>query len=39
MGAAEGDGAQGWFWRNRGSKDVMIRLNSNGVCTAIKRMV
>lgn len=36
---AEGDGAHGWFWRNRGSKDVTIRLKTNGAYTEIKRMV
>lgn len=36
---AEGDGVHGWFWRNRGSKDVTIRLNTNGAYTEIRRMV
>ncbi|CAN7197240.1 hypothetical protein LJR009_000516 [Bosea sp. LjRoot9] len=37
--AAEGDDTHGWFWRNRGSKDVTIRLKTDGVYTEIKCMV
>ena len=36
---AEGDGAHGWFWRNRGSKDVTITLKTNGAYAEIKRMI
>jgi hypothetical protein len=36
---AEGDGAHGWFWRNRGSQDVTIRLKTNGAYAEIKRMI
>lgn len=36
---AESDGVHGWFWRNRGSKDVTIRLKTNGAYSEIKRMV
>ncbi|MDR6872094.1 hypothetical protein J2Y55_003110 [Bosea sp. BE125] len=36
---AEGDCAHGRFWRNHGSKDVTIRLKTNGVYSEIKRMV
>jgi hypothetical protein len=36
---AEGDGGQGWFFRNRGRADVTIRLKTNGAYTEIKRMV
>ncbi|WP_454656787.1 transmembrane anchor protein [Bosea beijingensis] len=36
---AEGDGAHGWFWRNRGAKDVTITLKTNGAYAEIKRMI
>jgi hypothetical protein len=36
---AEGDGGHGWFWRNRSSKDVSIRLKTNGAYAEIKRMI
>ena len=36
---AEGDGAHGWFWHNRGSKDVTITLKTNGAYAEIKRMI
>lgn len=36
---AEGDGGQGWFFRNRGRADVTIRLKTSGAYTEIKRMV
>lgn len=36
---AEGDGGQGWFFRNRGKVDVTINLKTNGAYTEIKRMV
>lgn len=36
---ADGDGGQGWFFRNRGSADVVIRLKTNGAYSEIKRMV
>lgn len=32
------DGSHGWFWRNRGSKDVTITLKTNGAYAEIKRM-
>jgi hypothetical protein len=32
------DGSHGWFWRNRGSKDVTITLKTNGAYSEIKRM-
>lgn len=32
------DGSHGWFWRNRGSKDVTVRLTTQGQYGAIKRM-
>ncbi|MGN6096580.1 MAG: transmembrane anchor protein [Bosea sp. (in: a-proteobacteria)] len=35
---AEGEGGHGWFWRNRGSKDVTIRLKTDGAYAEIKRM-
>lgn len=36
---AEGDGGQGWFFRNRGNADVAIRLRTNGAYSEIKRMI
>lgn len=36
---AEGDGGHGWFWRNRGAKDVTITLKTNGAYVEIKRMI
>lgn len=36
---AEGDGGQGWFFRNRGRADVTVRLKTSGAYTEIKRMV
>lgn len=35
---AEGEGGHGWFWRNRSSKDVTIRLMTDGAYAEIKRM-
>jgi hypothetical protein len=32
------DGSHGWFWRNRGSKDVTITLKTTGAYNEIKRM-
>lgn len=32
------DGSHGWFWRNRGSADVTIKLKVSGAYTEIKRM-
>ena len=32
------DGSHGWFWRNRGSKEVTITLTTEGAYTDIKRM-
>lgn len=32
------DGNHGWFWRNRGSKDVTVRLTTSGQYGAITRM-
>jgi hypothetical protein len=32
------DGSHGWFWRNRGSRDVTITLKTNGAYTEIKRV-
>ena len=32
------DGSHGWFWRNRGSTDVTVRLTTNGQYGAIKRV-
>jgi hypothetical protein len=36
--AAEFDGGHGWFWRNRGTKNVTITLQTQGAYSAIKRM-
>ncbi|HEV7257316.1 MAG TPA: transmembrane anchor protein [Bosea sp. (in: a-proteobacteria)] len=36
---AEFDGSHGWFWRNRGSKDVTITLKTTGAYGEIKRMM
>lgn len=36
---ADGDGRHGWFFRNRGSAEVTIRLKTHGAYTEIKRMV
>jgi hypothetical protein len=33
------DGKHGWFWRNRGTADVSVRLNTAGQYTAIKRVL
>jgi hypothetical protein len=32
------DGSHGWFWRNRGTKDVTITLKTTGAYSEIKRM-
>jgi hypothetical protein len=32
------DGNHGWFWRNRGSKAVTVRLTTNGEYGALKRV-
>ena len=32
------DGNHGWFWRNRGSKDVTVKLTANGDYGSLKRM-
>ena len=32
------DGSHGWFWRNRGSRDVTVILRTNGAYTEIKRV-
>lgn len=32
------DGAHGWFWRNRGSKDVTISLQTSGAYAEIRRV-
>ena len=32
------DGSHGWFWRNRGSRDVTVTLRTNGAYTEIKRV-
>lgn len=32
------DGSHGWFWRNRGSRDVTITLRTDGAYTEIKRV-
>jgi hypothetical protein len=37
--AAEFDGGHGWFWRNRGAKDVTITLQTKGSYAEIKRMI
>ncbi|MBN9435807.1 transmembrane anchor protein [Bosea sp. (in: a-proteobacteria)] len=37
--AAEVDGVQGWFFRNRGSSEITIILKTNGAYGEIKRMV
>ena len=31
------DGSHGWFWRNRGSKDVTVKLTTTGEYSSIKR--
>jgi hypothetical protein len=36
---AEFDGSHGWFWRNRGKKDVTITLKTTGAYGEIKRMM
>jgi hypothetical protein len=36
---AEFDGSHGWFWRNRGSKEVTITLKTTGAYGEIKRMM
>lgn len=33
------DGIHGWFWRNRGEKDVTIRLRVDGDYADVKRML
>lgn len=33
------DGKHGWFWRNRGSGEVRVTLNTEGQYTAIKRVL
>jgi len=33
------DGKHGWFWRNRGTKSVTIRLDTNGQYMTIKRVI
>jgi len=33
------DGKHGWYWRNRGSRDVTITLKTNGEYQSIKRMM
>lgn len=33
------DGTHGWFWRNRGERDVTITLKTRGAYSAIKRVV
>lgn len=33
------DGKHGWFWRNRGTADVSVTLNTAGQYTAIKRVL
>lgn len=32
------DGGHGWFWRNRGTRDVTVTLRVNGAFSQIKRM-
>jgi hypothetical protein len=32
------DGSHGWFWRNRGTRDVTITLKTTGAYTEIKRV-
>lgn len=32
------DGYHGWFWRNRGSKDVIVRLTATGEFNTLKRV-
>lgn len=32
------DGGHGWFWRNRGSRDVTVTLQVKGAFSQIKRM-
>jgi hypothetical protein len=32
------DGDHGWFWRNRGSKDVTVKLTATGEFDALKRV-
>ena len=32
-------GNHGWFWRNRGTKSVTIRLDTNGQYMTIKRVI
>lgn len=32
------DGNHGWFWRNRGSRDVTVTLKTNGAYSEIKRL-
>jgi hypothetical protein len=36
--AAAYDGTHGWFWRNRGTKEVTITLKTSGAYSEIKRM-
>ena len=36
---ADFDGGHGWFWRNRGQKDVTITLKTTGAYGEIKRMM
>ncbi len=36
---ARSDGGHGWFWRNRGARDVTITLKTTGAYTEIKRMM
>jgi hypothetical protein len=35
---ADYDGSHGWFWRNRGTKDVTITLKTNGAYSEIKQI-
>jgi hypothetical protein len=32
------EGNHGWFWRNRGSKSVTVRLTTSGEYGALKRV-
>lgn len=36
---AQFDGHHGWFWRNRGSKDVTVTVRANGDFAEMKRMM
>ncbi len=37
--AAQFDGHHGWFWRNRGSKDVTVTVRASGDFAEMKRMM